>query len=328
MVRASVKATYALDWRRCRRSRRWRSAGRSRSPKHCVAPFMPRDCTSAQRPPAPGSARSTPAHPRPQPGKGQGVGARRACRAASRLAEERASMIHLDTSFLIHALVPSTRADNRLRTWLRNGDALAISSIAWAEFLCGSIGSTEVDVVSGMFEEIAPYRRRFGADASPLQPRGPTARNPRRLHDCRRSHPGGRAARDDQPERLRTVRFRITDDLRGIDGSQEHRVLPDESTYAGGLPARGKDSALRNARPCRERHSRKPVGSLDAKADARSLHKAGATISVSQHDEAEAPRRRTHGESREEPWRDDEVLEADPREPHEGLRHEVRYSTL
>jgi predicted nucleic acid-binding protein len=66
-------------------------------------------------------------------------------------------MIHLDTSFLIHALVPSSRADKRLRTWLRNGDDLAISSIAWAEFLCGPIGSTEVESVSAMFQEITAY---------------------------------------------------------------------------------------------------------------------------------------------------------------------------
>jgi len=66
-------------------------------------------------------------------------------------------MIHLDTSFLIHALVPSSRADKRLRKWLRDGDDLAISSIAWAEFLCGPVGTTEVDMVSAMFQEIATY---------------------------------------------------------------------------------------------------------------------------------------------------------------------------
>lgn len=66
-------------------------------------------------------------------------------------------MIHLDTSFLIHALVPSSRADKRLRKWLRDGDDLAISSIAWAEFLCGPVGTTEVDIVSAMFQEITAY---------------------------------------------------------------------------------------------------------------------------------------------------------------------------
>jgi predicted nucleic acid-binding protein len=66
-------------------------------------------------------------------------------------------VIHLDTSFLIHALVSSSRADTHLRQWLRDGDDLAISAIAWAEFLCGPVGVDEVEVVSAMFQEITPY---------------------------------------------------------------------------------------------------------------------------------------------------------------------------
>jgi len=66
-------------------------------------------------------------------------------------------MIHLDTSFLIHALVPSSPADRRLRGWLRRGDALAISAVAWAEFLCGPIGDLEIESVTGMFREITAY---------------------------------------------------------------------------------------------------------------------------------------------------------------------------
>ena len=45
-------------------------------------------------------------------------------------------MIHLDTSFLIRGLVPGTTQDQALRNWLRRGDALAMSTVAWAEFLC------------------------------------------------------------------------------------------------------------------------------------------------------------------------------------------------
>ncbi len=66
-------------------------------------------------------------------------------------------MIHLDTSFLIHALVPSSAADRRLRKWLRADDDLAISSIAWAEFLCGPVGTSEIESVASMFEEIVSY---------------------------------------------------------------------------------------------------------------------------------------------------------------------------
>ena len=48
-------------------------------------------------------------------------------------------MIHLDTGFLIRALVPGTSEDRALRSWLTRGDALGVSSIAWAEFLCGPV---------------------------------------------------------------------------------------------------------------------------------------------------------------------------------------------
>jgi predicted nucleic acid-binding protein len=66
-------------------------------------------------------------------------------------------MVHLDTSFLIHALVPTTPADRRLRKWLRDGAALAISSIAWAEFLCGPVEAAEKDAVETILRDVTPY---------------------------------------------------------------------------------------------------------------------------------------------------------------------------
>ncbi len=48
-------------------------------------------------------------------------------------------MIHLDTSFLIRALVPRSAADRALRGWILRGERLAISAIAWAEFRCGPL---------------------------------------------------------------------------------------------------------------------------------------------------------------------------------------------
>ena len=47
-------------------------------------------------------------------------------------------MIHLDTNVLIEALVPGSAADQALRRWLLAGESVGISSIAWAEFLCGA----------------------------------------------------------------------------------------------------------------------------------------------------------------------------------------------
>lgn len=50
-----------------------------------------------------------------------------------------ASPVHLDTSFLINALVPGTREDRRLRRWLQQNTDISMSSIGWAEFLCGPV---------------------------------------------------------------------------------------------------------------------------------------------------------------------------------------------
>jgi predicted nucleic acid-binding protein len=47
-------------------------------------------------------------------------------------------VIHLDTNVLIEVLVPGTAADQALRRWLLAGESVGISSIAWAEFLCGA----------------------------------------------------------------------------------------------------------------------------------------------------------------------------------------------
>lgn len=53
--------------------------------------------------------------------------------------------IHLDTCFLIRALVPGSTEDQTLRAWLKNRVKISISTIAWAEFLCGPL--TEEDRV-------------------------------------------------------------------------------------------------------------------------------------------------------------------------------------
>lgn len=53
-------------------------------------------------------------------------------------------MIHLDTSFLIRALARGSPEDRRLRAWLRAGGPVGISTVSWAEFLCGPIEAGDV----------------------------------------------------------------------------------------------------------------------------------------------------------------------------------------
>ena len=48
-------------------------------------------------------------------------------------------VIHLDTNFLIDALVPGSPEKLRLVDWLSEGAPLAISTMAWGEFHCGPL---------------------------------------------------------------------------------------------------------------------------------------------------------------------------------------------
>jgi predicted nucleic acid-binding protein len=56
-------------------------------------------------------------------------------------------LILLDTSFLIRALVVGSAQDRQLRRWLADKESIGISSIAWAEFLCGPVQPALIEVV-------------------------------------------------------------------------------------------------------------------------------------------------------------------------------------
>jgi len=62
-------------------------------------------------------------------------------------------VIHLDTSFLIRALVPGSSEDAALRRWLRRGEPVRLSSLAWAEFLCGPVSSIVVEEAAELLGE-------------------------------------------------------------------------------------------------------------------------------------------------------------------------------
>lgn len=51
----------------------------------------------------------------------------------------RGAEIHLDTSFLIHALVPGSSEGNRLRAWHEERRIIGMSAFALGEFLCGPL---------------------------------------------------------------------------------------------------------------------------------------------------------------------------------------------
>lgn len=76
-------------------------------------------------------------------------------------------IIHLDTGFLIRALVSGSGEDRELRAWLRRGAALGMSAIAWAELLCGPLTAEHTDIAGRVVGDRVP----FGEDDAALAAR-------------------------------------------------------------------------------------------------------------------------------------------------------------
>jgi predicted nucleic acid-binding protein len=66
-------------------------------------------------------------------------------------------VIHLDTSFLIRALVRGAPEDVRLRGWLRERESVAVSALAWSEFLCGPLTPEAVELAALLLGEPLPF---------------------------------------------------------------------------------------------------------------------------------------------------------------------------
>jgi predicted nucleic acid-binding protein len=77
-------------------------------------------------------------------------------------------MIHLDTGFLIRALVRGSPEDLKLRSWLKARTQLGMSAIAWAEFLCGLVESSDVDLAARILQERPPFEEEDAEVAARL----------------------------------------------------------------------------------------------------------------------------------------------------------------
>lgn len=62
-------------------------------------------------------------------------------------------MIHLDTSFLIRALVRESPEDKALRAWIRKAAPIATSALAWSEFLCGPVSPDGIELAAELLGE-------------------------------------------------------------------------------------------------------------------------------------------------------------------------------
>ena len=59
-------------------------------------------------------------------------------------------MIHLDTSFLIRGFVSGTLENLALRKWLGADETLAVSAVAWMEFLSGPVEPSEFEFAASI----------------------------------------------------------------------------------------------------------------------------------------------------------------------------------
>jgi predicted nucleic acid-binding protein len=91
-------------------------------------------------------------------------------------------MIHLDTNFLIDLLKPGTRGDQLSQQWLKAGETLQVSAIAWAELLCGPLTPKDEQLAKALFIKPEPFLdvdAEFAARLFNL-----TGRRSRSLPDC------------------------------------------------------------------------------------------------------------------------------------------------
>ncbi|MDE0048068.1 MAG: type II toxin-antitoxin system VapC family toxin [bacterium] len=77
-------------------------------------------------------------------------------------------MIHLDTSFLIHALRRGSPEDVQVRGWLMASEALSISTVAWAEFLCGPVDDAARAAASVVVERQCSFTGEMASIAAML----------------------------------------------------------------------------------------------------------------------------------------------------------------
>ena len=91
-------------------------------------------------------------------------------------------MIHLDTSFLIPAVRLNTPEGRRLDVWVSEGEAIVISSVAWAEFLCGPLSQSDLNAALQTVDRYLEFTTEHAAIAARLF--NATGRRRRMMVDC------------------------------------------------------------------------------------------------------------------------------------------------
>ena len=76
--------------------------------------------------------------------------------------------IHLDTSFLILAMLRGSTEDRRLRALIRDRVELSMSAICWTEFCCGPVDESTLDVAVRLVGEPVAFLARYARTAAAL----------------------------------------------------------------------------------------------------------------------------------------------------------------
>jgi len=91
-------------------------------------------------------------------------------------------MVHLDTNFLIDALVQGTPQEAQLVGWLATGEPIGMSSLAWGEFLCGPLSSSAEAMARRLFTQTISLDRLDAEKAASLY--NLTGRRAKSFPDC------------------------------------------------------------------------------------------------------------------------------------------------
>lgn len=76
--------------------------------------------------------------------------------------------VHVDASFLIRALIPGSEETTRLRAWLQDQRAVALSAFTWGEFLCGPLGEDDESTARRIVPEHVPVTTEVATQAARL----------------------------------------------------------------------------------------------------------------------------------------------------------------
>lgn len=91
-------------------------------------------------------------------------------------------MIHFDTNFLIQTTIAGSPAHLQFREWASTPETFGVSSVAWAEFLCGPLDAAAEGIARQIFSNPEPFIHADAVLAANLF--NLTGRRSRTLADC------------------------------------------------------------------------------------------------------------------------------------------------